>query len=343
MLHRIRIIGRNNRQGGIDMQKYLTNYIEVYEELKKKMKWKVSDKKILMTIASFYAMNEKPFNMEHYWNLAEGIKKQAGLFSSIRSESRYITAAMLDVGFEHPEKQIAALFDAYEELVNAKFRRGIFTYIAASVLIKSSGTEQGDYRTVILRAKDIYDAMKKEHLFLTSAEDYPLAMLLAAKGSGDIIERNERFYEDLNRNGFRKGNHLQMLSHILTLDQENKPEVLVSRTTEVFDSFKEVGMKQKTLYYPVMGMLAMIPPAELDMHEVAQAYEQLNQTKDFKWQKDLNATLAASFFIKNKLENSTFIETSLYTTIETILQAQQAAVSAAVVVSSASTSGGSGD
>lgn len=325
------------------MQEYMTKYIEVYEELKKKMKWKVTDYKILMTIASFYAMNQKPFHMESYLMIAEEIKKQAGFFSSIRSESRYIAAAMLDVGFENPETQIPALFTAYDELTSAKFRKGIFTYIAAAVLIKNCGTDSSDYRHVITKAKDLYEGMKKEHFFLTSSEDYPLAMLLASRGTDDVIERNERYYDYLNRNGFRKGNHLQMLSHILTLDQEENPEELMSRTVQVFDKFKEVGIKQKTLYYPIMGMLAMIPPAELEVQVVYQAYDQLNQTKHFKWQKDLNATLAACFYVKDKLEKSAFIETSLYTTIETILQAQQAALTASITAAAVAANSGSGD
>ncbi|MBD8004608.1 DUF4003 family protein [Bacillus norwichensis] len=324
------------------MQEYMLKYIEVYEELRQKMKWKVTDNKILMTIASFYAMNPKPFQMESYLLIAEAIKRQARAFSSIKSESRYIAAAMLDVGFEQAEKQIPSWFAAYDEMVNAKFRKGIFTYIAAAVLIKNSGSAPEEYRSIIARAKKIYERMKKEHFFLTFSEDYPLAMLLAATQTDQIIERNERFYDALNRNGFRKGNHLQMLSHILTLAHEESAEVLVSRTTQVFDQFKEVGIKQKTLYYPVMGMLAMIPPAELDVQEVYQAYEQLNQTKPFKWQKDLNATLAASFYVKNKLEHSTLIESSLFTTIETILQAQQAAMTATITAAVVTTNSNSG-
>ncbi|RST58545.1 DUF4003 family protein [Siminovitchia terrae] len=324
------------------MQEYMLKYIEVYEELRQKMKWKVTDNKILMTIASFYAMNQKPFQMESYLLIAEEIKRQARAFSSIKSESRYIAAAMLDVGFEQAEKQIPAWFAVYDELASAKFRKGIFTYIAAAVLIKNSGSDPTEYRPIITKAKEIYEGMKKEHFFLTFSEDYPLAMLLAATQTDHVIESNERFYDALNRNGFRKGNHLQMLSHILTLAQEESAEALVSRTTQVFDQFKEVGIKQKTLYYPVMGMLAMIPPAELDMQEVYQAYEQLNQTKPFKWQKDLNATLAASFYVKDKLEHSTFIESSLFTTIETILQAQQAAMTATIAAAVVTTNSNSG-
>ncbi|MFD1707641.1 DUF4003 family protein [Siminovitchia sediminis] len=322
------------------MQHRLTVYLETYEIMRKKMKW-VSDPKFVMTAASFYAMNEKPFDISRYWNLAESIKKQAGLFSLIRSESRYITAAMLDVSFDQPETMIPVFFSAYDDLIDAKFQRSIFTYIAAAVLMKQTGSEPDTYRPAIQKAKQIYDGMKKEHRIITSAEDYPLAVLLASKGPGNVIERNERFYEHLNRFGFQKGNHLQMLSHILTLDEENHPDVLINRTIQVFDSFKEAGIKQKTLFYPIMGMLAMIPPSELDMKHVAWIYEQLNQTKPFKWQKDLNTTLAASFFVKDRLENSSLIETSLNTTIETILQAQQAAVTAAITAS-ASTSG-SGD
>uniref|UniRef100_UPI0011A39293 DUF4003 family protein n=1 Tax=Staphylococcus epidermidis TaxID=1282 RepID=UPI0011A39293 len=74
-----------------------------------------------------------------------------------------------------------------------------------------------------------------------------------------------------------------------------------------------------------------------------QAYVHLNQTKQFKWQKDLNATLAASFYVKDKLEQSALIETSLYTTIQTILQAQQATMTASIAASAAATGSGSGN
>ncbi|MFB4165726.1 DUF4003 family protein [Alteribacillus sp. JSM 102045] len=74
----------------------IKKFVEIYEKLKKEMKWKVTDKRILMTIASMYVMNDKPFHFERMMQLADQIKKRAGMFSSMKSYPRFTTAALLE-------------------------------------------------------------------------------------------------------------------------------------------------------------------------------------------------------------------------------------------------------
>lgn len=307
----------------LQQQNQITTYIQLFNDLKSKMKWKITDNRILMAMASLYVMNDKPLNTDRLLEIAETIKKRAKLFSAMRSHSRFTTAAFLDANFDHPLDQIENLFHHYQMFRQEKFQRGVFTYIAASIIVKNQ-EETMNPREVISKAKNIYQGMNKEHPFLTSASDYPLATLLAYEQDPDIIRKTEVFYNGLSKNGFRKGNDLQFISHILALSRDETENTLMSRSTQIFDQFKKIGIKPKSIYYPVMGMLALLPQDVFDMQEVYTTYDQLNREKYFKWQKDTNVMMAASFIVKDKLEHSNITETSIYTTIEMLIQAQQA-------------------
>ncbi|PAV31432.1 hypothetical protein CIL05_01900 [Virgibacillus profundi] len=319
----------------------ITSYAQIYEVLKDEMKWKVPDKRILMTITSLYVMNNKKLNPEQLLQLADKIKSRASLFSSMRSYSRFTTAAMLYVNFENPQKEISTLFSLYGQFKKAKFKSGVYTYIAASILLTNKDKElQSDQ--IIAKAKDIYEGMKSEHIFLTGTSDYPLAALLAFEEQSDIIQHIEKFYDELAKNGFRKGNDLQFLSHILSLSKEANVQDLISRSIRVSDDFKAYGMKPKSKYYPVIGMLALLPQKDVNMNEISAMYEQLNEEKHFKWQKDLNVTMAVSFYVNEKSEHSGLADASIRTTLEMILQAQQAVMISTIAATTAAANSNNG-
>ena len=313
----------------------ITTYIQLFNDLKHQMKWKITDNRILMAMASLYVMNDKTLDVHRLLEIADNIKKRANLFSAMKSHSRFTTAAFLDANFNDPIEQIENLFHYYDLFKQEKFQRGVFTYIAASIIVKNQA-KADDPREIISTTKNIYQGMKKEHPFLTSASDYPLATLLAYEQHSDIVQKVEVIYDGLSKNGFRKGNDLQFASHVLALSRDETENTLISRSTQIFDQFKKMGIKPKSLYYPVMGMLALLPQDMLDMQGIYKIYDQLNHEKYFKWQKDTNLMMAASFIVKDKLEHSNIAETSIYTTIEMIIQAQQAvmiAVMASISVS----------
>src|SRR5690625_1315452 len=313
----------------------IMTYIQLFNDLKHQMKWKITDNRILMAMASLYVMNDKTLDPNRLLEIADNIKKRANLFSAMKSHSRFTTAAFLDANFNNPMEQIENLFHYYDLFKQEKFQRGVFTYIAASIIVKNQDKEV-DPREIISKTKNIYQGMKKEHPFLTSTSDYPLATLLAYEQHPDIVRKIEVFYDGLSKNGFKKGNDLQFISHILALSRNETENTLMNRSTQIFDQFKKIGIKPKSIYYPVMGMLALLPQDMLNMQEIYEIYDQLNHEKYFKWQKDTNLMMAASFIVKDKLEHSNIAETSIYTTIEMIIQAQQAvmiAVMASISVS----------
>ncbi|PWA05141.1 DUF4003 domain-containing protein [Pueribacillus theae] len=324
----------------MNIEQHVSNYINIYDQLQEKLKWNVTDKRILMTIASLYVMKSKAFHHERFIHISDELKKQSSVFSSMRSYLRYTTAATLDVHFENAVELIPTFFSLYEGFIQAKFQRGNFTYISASVLLTKQSNPSHS-KEIISKVKAIYNGMRREHFLLTSASDYPLATLLALENRDGIIQYTENFYRELNNNGFRKGNDLQFLSHILSLNKDESVETLVNRTTRIYDAFKESGLKQKTAYYPLMGMLALLPCEEVNMNIIIQIYEQLNNAKSFKWQKDMNVMLAVCFYVSEKLAHESLIETSIYTTIETILQAQQAVMIATIAAATAASTSNS--
>ncbi|WP_087973687.1 DUF4003 family protein [Oceanobacillus rekensis] len=323
------------------MQEKMTIYTNNFYQLNDAMKWKVSDKKILMTIASMYTMNNKELHIDKMLRIADRIKEQAGLFSALKSYSRFTTAASLDVKFDDPENQIDALFRIYEGFKNAKFKSGVFTYLAATIALTNTDSILTQ-EEVINRTKEIYDGMKQEHLILTGANDYPLAVLLANEQQSNIIQRMEQFYNELNENGFWKGNELQFLSHILTLDNQSSTGDLVNRSVTVMDTFKKAGIRTKRMYYPIIGMLALLPQDEFNMTEINQTYDSLNSKKGFKWQKDMNLIMAVALYVSEKLDNHDALEASIHTTLETILQAQQAVMVATIASTTAATNSSNG-
>jgi hypothetical protein len=71
-------------------------------------------------------------------------------------------------------------------------------------------------------------------------------------------------------------------------------------------------------------------------------YDRLNFDKKFKWQKDINFMVAIVFLLKEQTEFGDLVTTGLSTSIESILQAQQAAMIASVSAATAAASSSNG-
>lgn len=318
----------------------VNEYANIYEQLYKSLKWKVSDTRTLMMVASMYVVNQKPFDLQRFLEISDGIKKNVGMFSTLNSPHRFTYAAMLDIRFENPMDKFIELLNIYDQLIESKFSRETFTYLCAYLLLADDTI--GDLQTRIERSMTFYKGMKSYHFFLTSSSDYPLAVLLAKEeGSVDeLLETMEYFYENLAQNGFWKGNDLQFLSHILTLHSSDK-NIVTDRCITLLDEFKRRGdIKLRKLHYPVLGLLSFLENGVQELDRIKEIHSQLNQNKLFKWNKDINLILVINFVMSEKIENSSLIGTYMYTVIESLIQAQQA-VMVATVTSAAVTSSSS--
>lgn len=318
------------------------NYIQIYSELRESFRWKVTDQSVLMMVASLYISNNRTFDIDRFTELADYIKNESGMFSPLRSESRFTFAAMLDTKFESPKEKFPAFIAAYKALVSAGFSKNTFTYIAAMLLV-TANTE--DLKSLSERARGIYKKMREEHVFLTGHSDYPLAVMLALsdRQTDEMIFHIEDLYSKLSQNRFRKGNDLQSMSHILSQHENSTADVMVARSIEIYNRMEKEGIKPKTKFYPQIALLTFLEEGNDNLSEIIEVWEQLNAEKPFKWKKDINFMMAVHFVISDKIDHSSLLQTNLSTTIETLIQAQQAALIAALSSAAVTTSSNGGE
>lgn len=221
----------------ITLEQKLDQYTHTYAQLKGELKWKTSDSRTGMMIAAMYAGSDKLFDLGRFLEISSYIKNQVGMFSYLKSYHRFVVAATLDIHFTDYKKAFREFLYLYEQLVAGGFSRSIFTYLAAAVLLTEDNEQHG---THIQRSMQVYKRMKEDHLFLTGTNDYPLAVLLAGQSENveTLMDRVERLYEKLAKAGFRKGNDLQFLSHILSLKKDVHEEMLVATCTNIWNLLK---------------------------------------------------------------------------------------------------------
>src|SRR5699024_4971063 len=151
----IRIHTRPRKETYMNSQDTIKQFIDTLDQLKKKTKWQLLDHRVLMPIAATYVMRNQTFDQDRFFSIAKTIKQKAGFFSPLKSELRYTITSMLDLRFKEPQEQIPKLFHLYDEMIKAKFSRGSFTYISASILLTNTD-EAINTSEVIHKAKMIY-------------------------------------------------------------------------------------------------------------------------------------------------------------------------------------------
>lgn len=325
-----------------ELAQWKDKYIETYEQLRKEMRW--TDKKIVMMVAAVYVTSDRELDIHRYVKLCDTIKKEAGLFSYLKSTLSYSVAAMLDSRFEDPFEAFNEMMEVYDIMVRSGFNRSQYTYLAAVAMMQDSPDDH-DYKEKIIRAISVHRLMRKDHPFLTSDDDYPLAVLLAQrdKEMEALIEHVEYIYRSLDQNGFWKGNPLQFLSHMLSLDEAHTADELVARTISSSNALKASDIRFKSMLYPEAGLLAFLGEEVNTLNEILKLKQALDQESPFRWQKDMNVKVAVNILVSQQLKETNNIQTGLFTTLETIMQAQQAATLAGVSAAAATSADGGGD
>lgn len=285
-------------------------------------KW-VDKRLVLLTAAQFAARNEL-INGQEYMNFSVKLKKAGSFFSPLRT-IHFPMAGLLLAKEGDPDEMITHLQKRYETLRSAGLRSSPYTYIAAFLLDSSTHPE---------RIKNIYNEMKRFHVFLTSNEDYPAAVVMANRSESvtDLVDASEAYYRFFNNHGFWKGNDLQFLANMLAangLYNEKTAEAVLN----VKQEFEKNGLKIKGMHYPAVGMMALSDNIE----ECVQTALALRHSPALKWSKEMAVTLASIFASQAMIESAA----GLTAAVQAMIQSQQAvmAASTASAVAASSSTG----
>lgn len=321
----------------IRYQSKATDFVENYSLLKAAFKW---DHNLINYFGALMAVGEKKqVDTEEIKEIRKYIKSNTTVFSQFRGMNELLVALMiwLEPG---AERVFDRTIEIYDSLKNSGFKGGTYLPMAAIILAKNETKKSVE--SMIFRMHEFYDGMKEQHFFLTGQDDYVFAALLAATElvPSTTLKLIEDFYRDLHSNGFSKGNALQSLSHVLAIGDEPYDKKL-EKTIRVNKAFASKGYKFRDYTMSNLGVLALLtndPESLVD--EVLEVSDWLKTQKGFggfSLDKKTRTILASSLIAYQYMDDSevTFEKAVLANSIQTLIIAQQVAMSAAVIAASA--------
>lgn len=295
------------------------------------------DRKIVLAIASKYVASGKPFDSVKYKEVLQEMKKQTSWTSPLRTTVGYSIAANL-LEQEDPEQAVKNLLNNVNIMKEAKFRSGNFSFIGAQFLTE----EESEKRAHAQAARVLFDAIRKHHKFLTSYDDIPYAVLLSSPSDDAELraETMNRYYKELRTYNFNAGNELQWLSQLLTFLSAQYDNNLVPSVVAIRDTLKNQDIKVKTMHYPLLGFLAILEVNQVQLQQIINLYNELKDMKLLKWHREFVLFMAIQIAIYDMAQVQQSLSMTIMSSIELLIQAQQAAMfaamSAAAVASSSS-------
>ncbi|NYF25603.1 DUF4003 family protein [Sporosarcina sp. JAI121] len=308
-----------------------------YEKVKSLAGWTV-DKNVVLTITSYYVTSEREFDAVSLSRVMDAIKSRAGWLSPLRGNLLPMMAAFLDQPGADIEKEVNRLFAKQQVLKGLGFRNTIHSYLAA--LLVTNDPEL--YEVEARQAKRLYDAIKKQHFFLTSDDDYAYAVLLGKRGENPIehAKSMRMYYDALRTEGFRSGNELQWLSQVLTYIEIKHDPNLITRAAEILSHFKRTT-KIRPVHYPMIGFLTVFGIDDAELKKIVELTHTLEESKLFKWNREMALSIAIGYIMHELTESAEAASVSLATSIELIIQAQQAVMAATIAAMVASSTANS--
>jgi len=326
----------------------LDRFLELLEALLAEKRWFDDSSSMRFAASSLLTVPGRPAEIARSLRrLSEELKDRAGWFGPLQSSVRFVVAAML-LQADLDTRTFCGEVDRIEELFkqNGLKRHSVYTQLACLLLMQhgrgaGSGSRSGRRvdEAVVGRFRDLYAELKSHHGFLTGQDDYPTcALLTGVDGTPQsIASRCEVFYEGLRDLGFKRGNALQSVSHVLVFAPDDD-QVVMRRFRALYDRFDEAGLWMHTGDYDEVASLSFLPQtAERIVSRVLEHREVLAAAKP-KPGRELSFSLAcATGFLELAGDDETqalLRGTQNVLSVQAILQAQQAAMLAAAVTAS---------
>lgn len=218
----------------------------------------------------FCARDEQP-EAEKLAACRDLIRQETGILSSFRGNVRLPLICLLSLD-EDPRGRLDRTLKAWQ-MLKRRFFQSDYLALAACFL---SDLEETELEHTADRARELYEAMKKNHPFLTGSEDSVFCVLLARseRSDEDLIDDMEQSYRCL-KETFRDSNSVQTVSHILA----SSPAPACEKADRLADLYRNVTMRGvkygKNRELPVLASLSL---TEADTDTLA---DQILQASDY--------------------------------------------------------------
>ncbi|TMW70654.1 DUF4003 family protein [Alteribacter natronophilus] len=307
--------------------------------VKKATAWSGMETKNRLLLASMYANREERLEAARLRDLADWIKGEVGMWSYMRTNFRYTAAANLDLYTGNPKEAFQDMMTMYDALISSGFNRSNSTYLAAMTVV--SHPEKTEPEKLADRAMQLYKVIRSRHPFLTGENDYPLIVLLAAMRTDSPEELSTELsntYRALSDWGFRKGNDLQGLTHVLSLDDAFTHEERLDKIKSLCKAWEEQIHRVKPAVYSELGLLALRGAVPEDIRTVKKAGDAILEIPSFRWQKDLAWQIGVQFTAAADLADSP-LKGHMLSTLAMLQQADTAIMLTTIGAVTVTTSG----
>lgn len=249
-----------------------------YNVLNKKFKWNNTINTRLGAL--LYTMENREADSEAIERCRKIIKDHTGIFSQFKDTTNFMTSVMLSLQPD-PEPMFKSVLNVYDAMKTEGFHASPYLVLAAiSIALQA---DPYNYQRVIASAKNYYDAMKVEHKFITSSDDYGFAALLAMseKPVYQAVKEMEDCYRIL-KGDFFGANAVQALSHVLTFSEE-PAYAKCKRVADLDRALKNRKSKIGSgIELSFLGVIALLQEnTEKLADEIAEVKEYLKNKKGF--------------------------------------------------------------
>lgn len=265
------------------------------------------------------------------------LEQHTSIFSNFRGNTKLPTVTHLACTND-PLETLRESMAIYSTMKEHFYGSEYLAYISA-VLTEMISRDRAE--EIAVRAKQIFQRMKKEHPFLTGSEDSVFSVLMAfsEKSEDTLISEMEQCYKQLKPHFF-DSNAVQTLSHVLVLS-DGTPEEKCTKLLSLHGALNKAKLDYGTRHeLSVLGSLSLLDvPEETLVQEISQADAFLREQKGYGiFSIDKPTRLMHAVMLVSALHsgNST-AQTSAMTGTLAMVAAQQAAM-CAVIASSAAVS-----
>jgi hypothetical protein len=278
---------------------------------------------------------------------AEALKRRAGWFGELRSDVRFVVAALLAQRLADGDAFMDEVGRAQALFRAARLRRGGIYETLAILVLHLQGDGAALSVAAVERFRALYDEMKRYHWWLTGPDDFPCCALLAGLPGhpSEIGRRIEEHFQALSAKGFRKGDPLQTAANLLAAS-ELPADVAAERYRGLADAFRAADVAIWQTDYDELAMLTFLkhPIDRIVERTLAHRAEvaTLRPAPDRVMTFNLGAAIAFCELASRDERMRTLTDMKALADLHAMLNAQAAAAAAAAATAAAAASASAG-